>query len=46
LIVGLISRADRVFFPTDCISHDAVAAIKRQLPEIPKELSEPSCHRY
>jgi hypothetical protein len=29
LIAGLISRADRVFFPTDCISHDAVAAIKR-----------------
>jgi hypothetical protein len=29
LIAGLISRADRVFFPTDCISHDAVATIKR-----------------
>ena len=29
LIAGLISRADRVFFPVDCISHDAVAAIKR-----------------
>jgi hypothetical protein len=29
LIPGLISRADRVFFPTDCLSHDAVAAIKR-----------------
>jgi hypothetical protein len=29
LIPGLISRADRVFFPTDCVSHDAVATIKR-----------------
>jgi hypothetical protein len=29
LIPGLISRADRVFFPIDCISHDAVVAIKR-----------------
>jgi hypothetical protein len=28
LIAGLISRADRVFFPADCISHDAIAAIK------------------
>jgi len=30
LIPGLISRADRVLFPIDCISHDAVATIKRQ----------------
>ena len=29
LIPGLVSRADRVFFPVDCISHDAVATIKR-----------------
>jgi len=29
LIPGLISRADRVFFPIDCISHDAVTTIKR-----------------
>jgi hypothetical protein len=29
LMPGLISRADRVFFPIDCISHDAVAALKR-----------------
>jgi hypothetical protein len=29
LMPGLISRADRVLFPIDCISHDAVAAIKR-----------------
>src|SRR5215831_1049814 len=29
LIPGLINRADRVLFPIDCISHDAVATIKR-----------------
>jgi hypothetical protein len=29
LMPGLISRADRVFFPIDCISHDAVVAVKR-----------------
>jgi hypothetical protein len=29
LIPGLISRADRVVFPIDCVSHHAVAAIKR-----------------
>ena len=29
LLPGLVSRADRVVFPVDCISHDAVAAIKR-----------------
>jgi hypothetical protein len=29
LIPGLVSRADRVFFPIDCISHDAVTTIKR-----------------
>jgi hypothetical protein len=29
LIPGLVSRADRVFFPVDCISHDAVGTIKR-----------------
>jgi Uncharacterized protein conserved in bacteria (DUF2325) len=29
LIPGLISRADRVFFPVDCISHDAMGTIKR-----------------
>jgi hypothetical protein len=29
LMPGLISRADRVFFPIDCVSHDAVAAVKR-----------------
>jgi hypothetical protein len=29
LLPGLVSRADRVFFPVDCISHDAVTTIKR-----------------
>ena len=29
LIPELVSRADRVFFPVDCISHDAMATIKR-----------------
>jgi hypothetical protein len=29
LLPGLISRADHVFFPVDCISHDAAATIKR-----------------
>jgi hypothetical protein len=29
LLPGLIRRADRVVFPIDCISHDAVGAIKR-----------------
>jgi len=26
---GLVSRADHLFFPIDCISHDAAAAVKR-----------------
>jgi hypothetical protein len=29
LLPGLISRADVLYFPIDCISHDAVATIKR-----------------
>jgi hypothetical protein len=29
LLGGLVSRADLVMFPVDCISHDAVSAIKR-----------------
>jgi hypothetical protein len=29
LIPGLVSRADIVVFPVDCISHDAAAAVKR-----------------
>lgn len=29
LLAGLISRADIACFPVDCVSHDAVAAVKR-----------------
>jgi hypothetical protein len=29
LLPGLVSRADRVYFPIDCVSHDAAATIKR-----------------
>jgi hypothetical protein len=29
LLPGLVSRADRVLFPIDCISHDAPATVKR-----------------
>ena len=29
LLPGLVTRADHVLFPIDCISHDAVATIKR-----------------
>jgi hypothetical protein len=29
LLPGLISRADRILFPIDCISHDAMGTIKR-----------------
>jgi hypothetical protein len=29
LLPGLVSRADVLYFPIDCVSHDAVAVIKR-----------------
>jgi hypothetical protein len=29
LLPGLVSRADHLFFPIDCISHDAASTIKR-----------------
>jgi len=29
LLPGLVSRADRVYFPIDCVSHDAALTIKR-----------------
>jgi hypothetical protein len=29
LLAGLVSRADAVFFPVDCISHDATSVLKR-----------------
>jgi hypothetical protein len=29
MLPGLISRADLAVFPVDCVSHDAVASLKR-----------------
>ena len=29
LLAGLVGRADTVFFPVDCISHEAAAGLKR-----------------
>jgi hypothetical protein len=29
LLAGIVSRADAIFFPVDCISHDTVAVVKR-----------------
>ncbi len=29
LLAGLVSRADTVMFPVDCVSHEAVATVKR-----------------
>jgi hypothetical protein len=29
LLAGMVSRAEVVFFPVDCVSHDAVATLKR-----------------
>jgi len=29
LLPGMVSRADRVYFPIDCVSHDAAATVKR-----------------
>jgi hypothetical protein len=36
LLPGLISRADDLFFPIDCISHDAAATIKRLCRQLDK----------
>jgi Uncharacterized protein conserved in bacteria (DUF2325) len=36
LLPGLISRADHLFFPIDCISHDAAATIKRLCRQLEK----------
>jgi hypothetical protein len=36
LLPGLISRADFLFFPVDCISHDAAAAVKRLCRQLQK----------
>jgi hypothetical protein len=38
LLPGLISRADIVLFPVDCVSHDAVAVIKRSCSQLGKRL--------
>lgn len=29
LLAGMVSRADAIFFPVDCVSHDTVAVVKR-----------------
>jgi hypothetical protein len=36
LLPGLVSRADHLFFPIDCISHDAVSTIKRLCRQLEK----------
>ena len=36
LLAGLISRADRVAFPVDCISHDAALTVKRLCRQLGK----------
>jgi hypothetical protein len=36
LLPGLVSRADIVVFPVDCISHDAAGAIKRSCGQLHK----------
>jgi hypothetical protein len=36
LLPGLVSRADELFFPVDCISHDAVVTIKRLCRQLEK----------
>jgi hypothetical protein len=36
LLPGLISKADHLFFPIDCISHDAAATIKRLCRQLEK----------
>jgi hypothetical protein len=36
LLPGLVSRADLAVFPVDCVSHDAVAALKRTCRQLGK----------
>ncbi len=36
LLPGLISRADLAVFPVDCVSHEAVAALKRSCRQLDK----------
>lgn len=39
LLAGLISQADRVVFPVDCVSHDAALAVKRLCRQLGKPWS-------
>jgi Uncharacterized protein conserved in bacteria (DUF2325) len=39
LLPGLVSRADHLFFPVDCVSHDAAATIER----LCRQLEKPYC---
>jgi hypothetical protein len=48
LLPGLISRADVAFFPVDCVSHDAMSAVKRMCdqaarPYVPLRTSGLTC---
>jgi hypothetical protein len=48
LLPGLVSRADVAFFPVDCVSHDAVGAVKRMCdqaarPYVPLRSSGLTC---
>lgn len=36
LLPGLISQADRVVFPVDCVSHDAALRVKRLCRQLGK----------
>jgi hypothetical protein len=36
LLPGLVSRADLAAFPVDCVSHDAVASLKRLCRQLGK----------
>jgi len=29
LLAGIVSRADAIFFPVDCVSHDTVVVLKQ-----------------
>jgi hypothetical protein len=36
LLAGIVSRADMVMFPVDCVSHEAVAMVKRLCRQMSK----------
>jgi hypothetical protein len=47
LLPSLVSRADIVCFPVDCVSHHAAAVIKRQCHQmLPKLERQPSAHGW